>query len=237
MTEHVFVLSRADLDALGTVRTIPRLLVATTEREIWLRGIPDKGEFADRLRQLPALRRYTIDLAEQLFLHGDQVPSERLPQLAWLPIAQLLPVDIPTAALAGQVQGEVRIQLVPSSEETSPVALLCRLPDLQAWAASAAESRIGCLRMAANSDGQVLLLGNPLPPLPGTGYWACEGLLLPAGYVLEFPILAPMILARCNPGRDGFVWMQANGNWEHIPLQNFVTATRSGIRQTLQPTP
>ena len=106
------------------------------------------------------------------------------------------------------------------------------MSDFQIWADSAPEVRIKCLKFVADLEGSVLVMGHPLPSIRGTSYWSCEGLLMPSGFGLQYPILAPALLQRCNPEGDSLVFLQADGSWERIPLALFVAASRSGIRQT-----
>lgn len=230
MKEQVIVLAESDREALGHVRTITGLQVGVQIGKIWLRGIlVDDGEIDIRIRQLPALQRYLCE-GGMLFLPDARTPVAHLPKLTWQPILTQIPLDLPTAAYAGESVQRLPLRLVPAAQEQPAVALRCTLAHLQAWADTAAEARIDRLRMAVDAQGDTLVMGHPLPNVPGTSYWSCEGLLLPAGTRLEFPMMAPVILARLNPDKDSLVIMDREGRPERIHLGLFVTATRSGIR-------
>jgi len=232
MKEQVVVIAAADVEQLGHVRCIAGLHVAVRTDQLWIRGILDDGNVDLRIRQLPALHRYVLNQNDQLFLPNGQTPVAYLPRLEWKSILQFLPVEWPVAAFAGQAELQVAPRLVPSGKEENAVMLQSTLQNLQDWAQTAPEIRIKCLKMVADRDGNVLLMGFPLPSIPGKSFWSCEGLLLPARFNLEFPMLAPTILARCNPEGDALVMLHADGSWKRIPLALFVAASRSGIRQT-----
>lgn len=230
MREQVIVLALADQEALGHVRAIPGLHVARRADQVWLRGILDEEEVDLRIRQLPAIHRYVLSADDQLFLPQGRTPVSYLPRMEWQTILQYLPLELPLAAYAGQSDAKLPVCLVASGKEENAVALRCKVDHLKAWAESAAEVRIQCLRMVADLDGNAWVMGHPLPAIPGISHWSCEGLLLPAGHQLEFPLLAPLIVSQNNPEKDALVVLQADGSWERIPLALFVVATRSGIR-------
>ncbi|MFN8397375.1 MAG: hypothetical protein U0176_22320 [Bacteroidia bacterium] len=230
MKEQVIVLAESDRESLGHVRTITGLQVGLQIGKIWLRGIlVDDGEIDLRIRQLPAMQRFFCEDG-MLFLPEALTPVAHLPKLNWQSLQAHMPLDLPTAAYAGESAQRIPVRLVPATQEQPVVALRCALEHLQAWADTAAEVRISRLRMAINSESDVLVMGHPLPNVPGTSYWSCDGLLLPAGMQLEFPLLAPVILSKVNPDKESIVMLDREGQPERIHLGLFVNATRSGIR-------
>lgn len=240
MKELVLVLAAAEAASLGQVRAIPGLKVGVQGNRIWLRGIPAMEDVDLRIQQLPALERYELKGDEQLFRMGKSTPIAYLPRLEWQEIRSYLALELPVAAFAGRSMEVLDVGLVPSGREENPVAMTCALAHLQAWAEAAAEARIRALRMACDLDGQAWVMGHPLPSIPGTTYWSCQGLLLPGGWELEHPILAPVLVAQMNPAKDSLVVVQGRGidtECTCIPLDFFVAATRSGIRLSPLVTP
>jgi hypothetical protein len=232
MKEQVLVIAAADEAHLGHIRCIAGLQVAVRQDQIWVRGILDDNEVDLRIRQMPALHRFVVSQNDQLFLPNGQTPVAYLPRLEWKLILQFLPVEWPVSAYTAVSDEKLKVELVQSGKEENPVVLRCSLSDFQIWADSAPEVRIKCLKFVADREGSVRVMGHPLPTIPGTSFWSCEGLLLPSGFTLKFSILAPALLQRCNPEGDSLVFLQADGSWERIPLALFVAASRSGIRQT-----
>ncbi|UOQ51205.1 hypothetical protein [Hymenobacter cellulosivorans] len=234
MTERVLVLASADRAVLGYVRTVPGLRVAEAAGQLWVRGLPATGELPAAARRLPAAAAYALDAQNRLFATGQLTPTAHLPDLAWLPIQEFVPLELPTAALPGQARLRYRVRLVPSARAVAGSALLTTLAAWLAYVETAPEIRLRHLRFAVAEDERVLVLGAPLPPLAGQEYWLQEGMLLPAGFDFEAPLLAPLLARRLNPAADSLVVFVSNGRWEQVLTSNLVPATRSAVRRTAQ---
>ncbi|TGD79545.1 hypothetical protein [Hymenobacter wooponensis] len=233
LTERVVVLAEQEAHALGTVRTQPGLRVAQAAGQLWLRGLPATGELALPLRQLPALASYALNAEGQLFPSGSLTPTSRLPDLVWQPIREFVPLEIPVAALPGQLASQHSLQLVPATHAPAGAALLTTLAAWQAYADGAPEIRLQRLRFAVSATNQVLVLGIPLPPIQGQELWLHEGLLLPAGLAFETPLIASLLARKLNPQQDSFLLFAANGEWERIEQHFLQPASRSAVRLTL----
>lgn len=227
------MLAEAQRAALGTVRDQPGLLVAADAGQLWLRGLPATGPLPLALRQLPALATYTADAAGRLFPGGRPTPTGRLPLLAWQPVLAFVPLELPTAALPGQPPAPVPVRLVPSAQPRPGAALLTPLAAWQAYAETAPAVRLTGLRFAVSSRGQALLLGTPLPPLPGQELWLADGLLLPAGFEFELPIAAPLVAGQLTNGGESLVLFDSEGQYEVIAAAHLHPATRAAARLTL----
>lgn len=231
MKEMVMILPASAYNALGNVRTIPRLAAARHGGQIWLRGIsPHQPEKA--LRQLPVLHTYLLDAEERLFLPGKRTPHSALPCLSWEPMFSFIKAELPMSALPARLQERYMPVLAPSGVPAEVQALLTSLQTWKEYAETAPLIRLQRLRFAATEVGQVLITGTPLPPIPGKAYTIRYNILLPAGYDFDLPALASLTAARLNPENDALLLFHVNGQWERIPAQNFVRATRSAIRLT-----
>lgn len=232
ITELIIVLSQADKTALGAVRCLPGLQAASDKECIWVRGIIPVNQPDIRIRQLPALHTYRLDEANNLFAPGALTPVGKLPSLTWQPLPEFIPVTLPVSAMPGKVMQRHAVKLLPSLTNTAGNALLTSLDTWKQYAETAPKARLQAIRFAASANNQVLLTGLPLPPLPGKEYVLNHGILLPVGYAFDPPRIITIIAAQLNPLQDAFLLFDTESNWESIPLQNFVTATRSGIRAT-----
>ncbi|GAA4043356.1 hypothetical protein GCM10022409_31680 [Hymenobacter glaciei] len=235
MTERVLVLATADREALGRVRQLPGLQVAEAAGQLWLRGLPATGELPLPVRGLPALAVYALDADGRLFPAGQRTPTGRLPVgLAWQPIRAFVPLELPTAALPAQGAPAYRVQLRASVRAEAGVGLLTTLAAWHAYAETAPEIRLRALRFAVAADGRVLLLGTPLPPLPGQELWLHAGLLLPAGFDFEAPLLAPLLREKLQTAADDVLLFAADGSWECVPASAVLPVTRSAVRLTME---
>jgi hypothetical protein len=234
MTQRVLILAAADREILGSVRHLPGLQAAEAAGQLWLRGLPVAGELPLAVRGLPAVAAYSLDAQGRLFPPGQLTPTAQLPALAWLPIREFVPLELPTAALPAQGAPTYRVQLTPSARAEAGVALLTTLETWQAYAETAPEIRLQSLRFAVAADQRVLLLGTPLPPISGQEYWLSEGLLLPAGFDFEAPLLAPLLAQKLNPVGEDVLLFAADGSWERVPKAHLLPVTRSAVRLTVE---
>lgn len=231
--ERVYLLATADQEALGSVRHLPGLLAAEAGGQLWLRGLPAAGALPLPVRGLPAVAIYTLDAEGRLFAEGQRTPTARLPAgLAWQPLRTLLPLALPTAALPGKGAPAYRVRLRPSARAEAGAALLTTLAAWHAYADTAPEIRLTSLHFAVAADARVLLLGTPLPPLPGQELWQRDGLLLPAGLDLEAPLLGPLLRQRLQEAPDDVLLLGADGGWERVAAEHVLPVTRSAVRLT-----
>ncbi len=230
MRELVIKLLLADKETLGTIRTYPALQVALEEAYIWLRGIEAKAQIDSKLRQLPAIHTYELDEQGNLFPPGRLTPVGKLPELVWIPVNKFITPALPTSAMPGQLTGKYRVKLVPSTKVKPGEALLTTLHLWKNYAGAAPEVRLKALRFAVSSNGQVLILGTPLPAIPGKEYWRHHNLLLPAGYEFELPIVSGLIARKLNPANDSYLLFGEDSRWEKIPEAYLQPATRSAVR-------
>lgn len=135
LTERLLVLAAADAAALGAVRALPGLRVARADANgpadaprLWLRGLPPTGALPLALRQLPALAAYGLDARGFLFPPGRPTPTGQLPTgLAWQPLAEFVPLAVPTAALPGQAPAAFCPPLLPSAQPEEAAGVLTTL--------------------------------------------------------------------------------------------------------------
>ncbi len=232
MTERVMVLQATALNTLGAVRCTDGLMAAhhTTQGQIWLRGIPVKNT-PTALLQLPALHTYTLNEQGLLFSTGSRVPKATLPNLPWQRLNELLTVEAPVSLHPGQATPQT-IHLVPATAPQAGAAITVPLKHLHTYASTAPAIRLQQLRYTLLTSENALLLGTPLPALPGNEYWQQGQLLLPAGFDLHLKVAAPLLQqAYCTDNRQLMV-IHANSTWQLIDHQHLVVCTRSSIRQT-----
>lgn len=232
MKEWVFQLSKDDYESLGPVRCMQGLQAALEENKIWLRGITASVAPDVNLLKLPLKKTFLLDEQDNLFLTGAVTPIDKLHSLKWQPIALFLKVEAPVSSLPGKSNDKINIQLKLSYEEQPGVALLTSLSIWKAYAEKAAEIRLKAIRFAVSENEEVLILGSPLPALPGKEYWSNENLLLPCGYDFEIAVIGKLISQKLQTGNDDIILFDATGNWQRIPASHFVPGTRSAVRLT-----
>jgi hypothetical protein len=229
MREIVIVLSATHAASLGTVRTFPGLLAAPYNEHVWVRGIPT-GKPDPKITQLPAAQTYFMDEQERLFAPGTLTPTAMLPALEWQALTSFIKVTLPVSALPAVMGKPQRVKLARHSHLVESSALLTTLEAWEEYASNAPQVRLQHLYFAVSENYEVLIIGAPLVPLPGKTYSLKNNILLPVGYDFDPPVLAALVTAELNPENDGLLLFHQNGQWEKIPLDCFVPATRSAVR-------
>lgn len=229
-TTWIYLLAATDHHALGAVRSLAALTAAAEGDHIWLRHEVHSASPHPALRQLPALATYQLDQQGLLFPQGKHTPIGRLPACDWQAIASFVPLNVPVSALPGEVSDRYEVRIVPSQTLQEASALRCTLAPWQQYADTAPALRLQQWRFAVSEKGEALVLGTPLPPLPGPCYWSRGDLLLPCGYDLELPVIAPLLARRLNAGSTHLICFDTEGNWEKMEKAHVLPATRSGIR-------
>jgi hypothetical protein len=224
--------SRTDAAALASLRLVAGLEVAEDAGMIWVRGQMCHEQLETKLAALPAGQRFEW-LATNLLRPIDQrIPAAQLPKLAWQPLNSWLQVELPPLALPAVQPAAVCLRLVRSSREQEADLLLTSLAEFSEFAAGAAQVRLERLQFAADSDGAVLVRGQPLPALPGRRFVLHSGVAVPAGFAWE-PAVSPEVLARRFgvSGNAVVLWTE-DGTVTHVHQEQFVPASRSAVRAT-----
>lgn len=239
-------LTFADAHSLAALRDIPRAEVCVQETDIWCRG-DQLDEITERqLRCVPGAFRYDVVVGEQLTPHGNLVPTGRLPEASWSPLADWLSVELPQFATTVRPQLAdiipVQLTLVRSTAIRDASFLLTTLPRWQAYGETAPAIRLSQWSFAISGDGRCIIRGTPLPPIAGTQLVEDAGLLVPAGWQWQPAVDAKTIRALLGLQEGDmtiFDTAQINtvANWELIGAGDWVRATRSAIRLSSKRSP
>jgi hypothetical protein len=232
MKELIIVMSQADKAALGSVRCLPGLQAAEDEGFIWVRGVNALDNIDLRIRQLPGLHTYTLDADDNLFPPGGLTPVAKLKPLKWVPVAEYITVTLPVSALPGKVSLQHAIKLMPSGRSQEGHALLTDLATWKNYAETASLVRLQQTHFAVSENNNVLIMGTPLPALPGKEYVLQGTLLLPCGFEFDPPAISELVIARLDPSKESLLLFDIDGTWEKVPKTAFMPSTRSAIRLT-----
>ena len=100
------------------------------------------------------------------------------------------------------------------------------------YAKTASETRLFATRFAVSEKNKVLIIGDPLPSLPGIEYWQTGNVLLPAGYDFELSIMEEFVNKKLNENKSAVILFDKDGSWQRIDKTFFVVSKRSAIRLT-----
>lgn len=231
MANFIARMSAKDIVLLGAVRCMKELQVAPDDEWIWIK-LSSEDEKEKSLMQLPLVCTYTEDEQGNLFLPGALTPVEILKELNWQPLTSFLSVRLPVSALPVNEVAPVPIKIIQSEVHKPGSAILTQLSIWKTYAETAPAARLQLLRFAVSEKNEVLIIGNPLPPLPGTEYWIENGILIPAGYDFEIKLAATFINEQLNKNNENLVMMDSDGRYTVIAKSLFVPAKRSAVRLT-----
>ncbi|RVU02899.1 hypothetical protein EOD41_02880 [Mucilaginibacter limnophilus] len=234
MMEQMLLIEEKYRPALVTVRHIAGLKAATSaDGLIWLRGSFSSGKDGLLIRALPVTQNYWVDADGRLFPEGKPTPVAVLPTLDWQPLKTFLPVTLPTAALPGGLTETIRIEMAPSGLVREAFALITELSHWKTYAETAPQTRLAPLRFAASDSGKVLIIGQPLPPLPGQHLWEQQNNLLPLGLDFDPPVLAELLTQQTEAAAPSYRLFNRDGRWEQVNFSDFRPARRSAVRLTV----
>ena len=91
--------------------------------------------------------------------------------------------------------------------------------------------RLASLQFAADEQ-RALVIGHPLPPLPGTRLAIVENVAVPLGWTW-MPSLSPTDVRTILDAGDDFVLWLPEEPIEFIAKNSFVAASRSAVRLTV----
>ena len=235
-------LSAADRRALDTLRLAAGVEAAVVGESLWVRGPVPEGAAGGWPHRLPAAERFDLLADGVLRAPGARVPCARLPAAAaWSLLPAWLPVELPPPLPPAAVPDKPALRLVRGGTEEAPAALLLALDAWVEWAERAPAVRLGSLRFAARTavgpDGsapaQALVLGQPLPPLPGVQLVAKAGVLVPAGWQWQPAVDAAVARRLLGLRADELaLWPEERAPVAIIPAEAVVPASRSAARLT-----
>ncbi|HUY90019.1 MAG TPA: hypothetical protein VMV10_14885 [Pirellulales bacterium] len=231
---HALSLSRDEAVCLGPLRRWSAFEVCEAEETLWLRAARLEDEQWEYCRRLPGAERFEVLADGQLLPVGARVPRGYLPAGPWEVLHRWLQLELPAAETALATPFQTALRLVRSSEPRPASWLLASLAEWSAYVETAPLVRLARWSFAADAAGRAAIRGAPLPPLRGTQYVEESGLAVPAGWHWSPAVEAAVVRAalRLEPG-DCALWF-ADGAWQKIAAGDWVRATRSAVRLTLE---
>lgn len=202
-----------------------------TGADVWLRGPEGGEELALELRRLPGADRYDVLSGGVLRAPGKRVPAGKLPEGPWVAAAAWARVEPQEGSLPAELTQCVKPRLERSGAERPANLLRAPLAAFAGWTQAASNSRLRPLAFAASAR-EVLVRGEPLPPLAGTAYSENGGLAVPCGWALLPAAGAAAWRERLALADGDLALFCTDGSFERVPAAAFVRASRSAARAT-----
>jgi len=225
-------LPKADEDFLGAIRDWKNIQIALEDEKIWLKGFTDEQAVSSEIQQLPNFILY--ELREGLLFRKDAlVPSKKVrTALLWMPIDKALRLAFPLSNnnFFG-IEEKVEVQLKPSEEEQSAIALLCSISDIKETIIALPKFKLEKLDWTIIND-QALFMGTPLLSFPGKTFWMRDGHLLPTGFDFEFKNLSSLLQRKYNGDQNQWLLWKEDGTFLHLNKEDFRKLSVSSFRLT-----
>lgn len=227
-------LPRTEAARLGPLRLWSEFEVCETREAIWLRAARLDDEQWDFCRRLPGAGRYEVLADGQLLPAGALVPRGNLPEGTWAPLVEWLQLELPAATASLATPPRIALRLTPAHEPRAASWLLTSLAEWCAYVETAPQARLARWAFAADATGRVVVRGAPLPPLRGVHYVEESGIAVPAGWHWAPAVEAAVVrdVLGLEQG-DSALWF-ADGSWDKIAMGDWIRATRSAARLTLE---
>jgi hypothetical protein len=225
-------LDPADLPALGRWRQESGWQACHVAGELWVRG-PLAARRAE-VAQLPCLEHYLGDEHGLLVPEGKRLPTRTAPRGIWLSLTEFLAVERPAAVPSFKPVPPIAWALQSSATERAPTALITDLATLESWLEHTLALRLAPLCFALADDGSVLLLGTPLPALPGQTYYPAGPLLVPAGWEIPSHVWPAWVAQGLGLAVGDWALLSTNRPPEKISAAGMVPLTRANLRFSVQ---
>lgn len=203
----------------------------------WLRGGRDDEETRRRLLHVPAAARFIVWDGDKLVPLGRIAPTGVMPNADWRPLEECLRPQHAVPMLPGDADVRLTLRMIrgdPNNDAALPEAAAL-LVDLAVWsryAETASAVRLAPLSFAVDGS-RAIVLGKPLPPLPGTHLSLTDGVLLTLGMAWDPPLSSVGLRAKIGHSRDEYALWTPDGPIEIVPKSAFVAASRSAVRLTV----
>lgn len=234
-----------DVASLGTVRLEPGLSVAlvkateTAAGAAWLRGTEWSKEVEATVRRLPLTGLYQLLDDGQLIATGSRVPSGYIPKAQWVALSAWLKLTVQPALMAGnEPPPGVALRLVAAVDFQDANVLVTSGAVWRDYAIAAPAIRLRPLSFALHQDGRCVLLGHPLPPLPGDRFVLNEAarVAVPAGFAWSPAVPGVVLKQRLRLHEHDLALMtnrEAGLSIELVRAESFVRAARSAARASV----
>ncbi len=224
----VGLLKRGDLSSLGGCRHYSDWEIAEKEDDCLVK-LPSREEYQQVFNKLPFVERYVLH-DQKLVPFDKSLPSQDVRNLKWFSLSSYLPLTPVMARENEDFYDHILLTLEDAQAFVEPNALLTSLDVFMEWIERASTLRLRPLRYAVSSEDQVLLMGQPLPPIAGASYYLYDKIFLPSGKMMNDAVHPDIIYASLNLLKGQLALFNGQ-DFEIIDQECLLPLTRSGARK------
>ncbi len=241
-----FQIKTSSLPRLLPLRLEPDLEIAELQDGLfWVRGT---GVSTERYQILAAVSDspiFLLDEQQRLTPSTGTVPTGRLPSLSWSSLSEFVSASPPKPRRIRDSQLRIEVRLCRSGQIQDAAAIITSWENFLEWGLATSELRLKSLRFAVAGQ-KVLVIGRPIPPLPGRRFWEAGRLYVPLGYSWQPAIdetslnqSLSLLFAQSHPENQHakaenvvFIWNEGSEQIEPVQLDDLRPVSRSTLRQT-----
>ena len=231
MNMKVLVLERKYQDQIGNIRAVEGWSACRQDELIWLKGPLDNKHNQVLIDSLPILASYKLDGQNRLFPDGKLTPVALLEVVEWKTLPEFMPLEMPVSAIPAQQAPLMPVNLLRSQNPYPAYALQTNFAAWKKYVDGAPQIRLQKLKFVVSTAQEVLIIGDPLPPIPGKTFWLNGNLLVPAGYNFDPPFLGNLLNQKLKPIILSYILFNESGRQNTIAIDLFKPADRAVIRQ------
>lgn len=219
---------------LGQIRHWPGLKIAKEGDDFWISGLSSEQADSLEVATIPFASLYRVREG-LLFPVGSELPVAKSPKLFWSPIAQMLSVEFPADNFNYfGVQEKIAMKLAKANRSEQPFAISVPMEILKTYLTDVPAIRLRDLSWCVIGQDTAMILGLPVPSLPGETFWKRGKTLFPAGYDYQYPFFGAEAQSMLDPeGVHWVVWTDPD-SYLLIPQNHFVALSRSAFHLTRQ---
>lgn len=234
---------------VGELRLMSAVHASIIGDILWLRGEGLDAELHRVLAPIADGPVFQVAADRRLTPFGAAVPIERLPEVDWKPLREILMPVLPSSQMAVVQLPRVRLRLERTMLEQEAALLVTDWPSFQEWALSAPEIRLRGCRFAVCRDAltalgnrtapthRVAIMGQPLPPIVGERFWLAGSIAIPLGFHWVPHVDVKTVEAVFARGVEDSasrirVWNAEHNLLEETVSSEWVPLTRRSVRAT-----
>ena len=219
-----------DVSALGPFRTQAGWELHADAASVWVR-CPVSA--ADDCAGLPCRGKYRVDAQGCITPWQGTVPVGNAPGGPWQALSDFLTVTAPVSGMPARARARLEITLQRSARVRTAESLLLEMSELAAWVERAPKVRLQRLKFAAAADGRALVLGSPLPPLPGVAHYHWGTMAIPCGWEFASHVWPGWVESSLALPKGALALVGSDARLEIIGEEGFTPLTLAAVRLTL----
>jgi hypothetical protein len=222
------------LDSLAPLLGMDAQIARDSNGAYWVRLETNQAAQLERLACVGA-GRLMIENDRWLVRPGERIAIAKLPaDLSWEPLDDSLELQLPPAGFAAPRDALQRqpLRLIRGGRPLQPTAMLASLVDFHRWVDTASEIRLRRLKWVQRA-GEVLVMGEPLPPIAADYFIRTDHVLVPAGYVWTPAVTAADVKAVFAIEQDQWLVWESNQSWDAVDEDAWMAVRRASVRQAI----